>query len=102
MRIPNRDRQVVKAQFLPIIIDGVFVIISFNTLIVNGESVMINRRTAQAATNADAFAGARHSCQDNLNAKTIATLGLSSIFAKILNLDEKRSINLGNCQVSLI
>ena len=102
MRVPNRDRQVVKVQFLPIIVNGVFVMITFTTLIIDGGFAMLNRRTAQAATDAGALAGAKRACLSQSDAKTVATIDLSSFIAKLLDLEKVISVNLGNCQVFLL
>ena len=62
MKSPNRNSKLEKAQILPIVVIGVIVIIALAALIIDGGSLMLNRRTAQAAADAGAMAGARELC----------------------------------------
>jgi len=72
MRVPNRFSQLEKAQFLPIVVIGVIVMIAFAALLIDGGAVMLNRRTAQAAADAGALAGAKRACLGNSDAKAVA------------------------------
>ena len=49
-------------QVIPLIVFMIFVIIGFVALILDGGAIMSNRRTAQAAADAGALAGARRIC----------------------------------------
>lgn len=71
MKIPNRFNQIEKAQFLPIVVIGMIVMIAFAALIIDGGAVMLNRRTAQNAADAGALAGARSACL-KLDAEAVA------------------------------
>lgn len=71
MRVPKRYSQIEKAQVLPIVVIGVIVMIAFAALIIDGGAVMLNRRTAQAAADAGALAGARSACL-KLDAEAVA------------------------------
>jgi len=51
-----------KGQILPILVVGLIIIISMTALILDGGSVMVNRRRAQNAADAGALAGARDLC----------------------------------------
>lgn len=51
-----------KAQVLPVVVIALVVLILFAALIVDGGSIMVNRREAQAAADAGAMAGARELC----------------------------------------
>ncbi|MCJ7622736.1 MAG: Tad domain-containing protein [Anaerolineaceae bacterium] len=62
MKNTNRFSKLEKAQVLPIVVVALFVIIAFAALIIDGGSIMLNRRTAQASADAGAMAGARQLC----------------------------------------
>ncbi|MRS04958.1 hypothetical protein EG832_17345, partial [bacterium] len=51
-----------KGQVLPIVVIGLIVVISMTALILDGGSVMVNRRRAQNAADAGALAGAHDLC----------------------------------------
>ena len=51
-----------KGQILPIVVIGLIVVISMTALILDGGSVMVNRRRAQNAADAGALAGAHDLC----------------------------------------
>jgi len=51
-----------KAQVLPILAIAMIVMVMFAALIIDGGSIMVNRREAQAAADAGAMAGARELC----------------------------------------
>ena len=52
------------AQVLPIVVIGILVIIMLAALLLDGGVLMLNRRTAQAAADSGALAGARMICMD--------------------------------------
>jgi len=62
MKITNRFSKLEKAQALPILVVALIVMIVFAALIIDGGSIMLNRRTAQAAADAGAMAGAWETC----------------------------------------
>ena len=62
MKITNRFSKFEKAQALPILVIALIVMITFAALIIDGGSIMLNRRTAQAAADAGAMAGAWELC----------------------------------------
>jgi hypothetical protein len=62
MKIANRFSKLEKAQVLPIVVVALIVMIVFAALIIDGGSIMLNRRTAQASADAGALAGARELC----------------------------------------
>jgi hypothetical protein len=62
MKITNRFSKLEKAQVLPIVAVALIVLIAFAALIIDGGSIMVNRRTAQAAADAGALAGAWELC----------------------------------------
>lgn len=62
MKIINRFSKLEKAQVLPIVVAAFIVLLAFAALIIDGGSIMLNRRTAQAAADAGAMAGARELC----------------------------------------
>lgn len=51
-----------KGQILPIVVIGLVVLIGFAALILDGGALFLNRRTAQAAADAGALAGAHEIC----------------------------------------
>ena len=51
-----------KAQTLPTVVVAFLVLVAFSALVIDGGSIMLNRRTAQAAADAGAMAGARELC----------------------------------------
>jgi len=62
MKITYRFSKLEKAQVLPIMVVVFIVLIGFSALLIDGGSIMLNRRTAQAAADAGAMAGARELC----------------------------------------
>jgi hypothetical protein len=62
MRNSNVFKQFEKAQIIPIVVVALIVLIAFAALLIDGGSIMLNRRTAQAAADAGAMAGARELC----------------------------------------
>ncbi len=62
MKTTNRFSKLEKAQVLPIVVVALIVMIAFAALIIDGGSIMLNRRTAQAAADAGAMAGAWELC----------------------------------------
>jgi len=62
MKTTNRFSKLEKAQVLPIVVVAFVVLIGFAALLIDGGSIMLNRRTAQAAADAGAMAGARELC----------------------------------------
>jgi len=62
MKITNRFSKLEKAQVLPIVVAAFVVLVAFAALLIDGGSIMLNRRTAQAAADAGAMAGARELC----------------------------------------
>lgn len=72
MKNINRDRKLEKAQVLPIVVIIMFVLIALAALIIDGGSILLNRRTAQAAADAGALAGAQRACLGKLDAKSVA------------------------------
>jgi Flp pilus assembly protein TadG len=57
-------RKFEKAQILPIVAIGMFAIIGLAAILLDGGVLMANRRSAQAAADAGALAGARLSCKE--------------------------------------
>jgi hypothetical protein len=62
MNNPIRFSRFEKAQALPLIVVIVLAVTAFAALMVDGGAIMLNRRTAQAAADAGAMAGARELC----------------------------------------
>jgi len=62
MKTTNQFRKLEKAQVLPFVVVAMIVLVAFAALIIDGGSIMLNRRTAQAAADAGAMAGARELC----------------------------------------
>ena len=61
-----------KGQVIPLAVVMLFVVIGMVALIVDGGAVMSNRRTAQAAADAGALAGAQRACLGYNDAKAVA------------------------------
>ncbi|MFH1446711.1 MAG: pilus assembly protein TadG-related protein, partial [Chloroflexota bacterium] len=61
-----------KGQMIPLVVLMLFVIIGMVALILDGGSIMSNRRTAQAAADAGALAGAQRACLGKSDAKSVA------------------------------
>jgi len=61
-----------KGQMIPLVVILMFVIIGMVALILDGGSIMSNRRTAQAAADAGALAGAQRICAGEADAKGVA------------------------------
>lgn len=61
-----------KGQVIPLVIVMFFVIIGMVALIIDGGAIMFNRRTAQAAADAGALAGAQRACLGKNDAKSVA------------------------------
>ncbi len=61
-----------KAQVMPLVVLMMFVIIGMSALILDGAAIMSNRRTAQAAADAGALAGAQRACMGKSDAKAVA------------------------------
>jgi hypothetical protein len=59
-------------QLIPIVVLLLFVILGMVALILDGGSIMSNRRTAQAAADAGALAGAQRLCEGKSDAKAVA------------------------------
>jgi len=59
-------------QVIPLIVLMLFVIIGMVALILDGGSIMSNRRSAQAAADAGAMAGAQRACSGHDDAKAVA------------------------------
>ncbi len=59
-------------QVIPLVVLMIFVIIGMVALILDGGSIMSNRRTAQAAADAGALAGAQRVCLGKSDAKSVA------------------------------
>jgi hypothetical protein len=59
-------------QVIPLVVLLLVVILSMVALILDGGSIMSNRRTAQAAADSGALAGAQRACSGQLDAKTVA------------------------------
>ncbi|HUS88917.1 MAG TPA: pilus assembly protein TadG-related protein, partial [Desulfosporosinus sp.] len=62
MKINNRFSKFEKAQVMPALLVALIILIVFAALIIDGGSIMLNRRTAQASADAGAMAGARELC----------------------------------------
>jgi len=62
MKTTNRFSKLEKAQVLPIVVVALIVLIAFAALIIDGGSIMLNRRIAQASADAGALAGAWELC----------------------------------------
>jgi hypothetical protein len=63
MKSTYRFKEHEKAQILPVLVVALIVLIMFAAVIIDGGSIMLNRRTAQAAADAGALAGARELCE---------------------------------------
>jgi len=61
-----------KGQVIPLVVVMLFAILGMTALILDGGSVLSNRRTAQAAADAGALAGAKRVCYGNLDGKVVA------------------------------
>ena len=61
-----------KGQVIPMVILMFFVIIGMVALVIDGGALMSNRRTAQAAADAGALAGAQRACMGFNDAKAVA------------------------------
>ncbi|HSN94300.1 MAG TPA: pilus assembly protein TadG-related protein [Anaerolineaceae bacterium] len=61
-----------KGQVLPLVVIMFFVIIGMVALVLDGGAIMSNRRTAQAAADAGALAGAKRACLGKTDAKVVA------------------------------
>lgn len=110
----KRENPRENGQVIPIVIVLIFAVFLMIALLLDGSSLMLKRRQAQAAADAGALAGARELCQDassavvinvaesyaNLNDASTSqasvagglvtvqtTVGSSSFFAKIFNAD---------------
>jgi len=59
-------------QVIPLLVVMIFVIIGMVALILDGGAIMSNRRTAQAAADAGALAGAQRVCLGKSDAKSVA------------------------------
>jgi hypothetical protein len=59
-------------QVIPLVVVMLFVIIGMVALIIDGGAIMSNRRTAQAAADAGALAGAQRACLGYNDAKSVA------------------------------
>lgn len=62
MNIKKQFKPFEKAQVIPTIVVVMLVLIAFSALVIDGGSIILNRRTAQAAADASALAGARAIC----------------------------------------
>lgn len=113
MKKTNQFHRFEKGQVLPALVIALLVLLIFAALVIDGGAIMLNRRTAQAAADAGAIAGARELCSSTgadpidvalnytqLNEATNAeaqlvdglisvttTVTNDSFFAKILNED---------------
>ena len=65
MKSVKKIHNIEKAQILPIVALMIVVLIAFAALLLDGGSIISNRRTAQAAADAGALAGAYHLCENN-------------------------------------
>ena len=63
MKKISLNKKIEYGQVIPLVVLMLFVIIGMVALIVDGGSIMSNRRTAQAAADAGALAGAQRACQ---------------------------------------
>ena len=68
----NRIQKLETAQILPFVVLTLFVLIAFSALLLDGGMLMSNRRTAQAAADSGALAGARLLCGQDTAAKRTA------------------------------
>lgn len=62
MNVKKQFKQFEKAQVLPTAVMAFFVLIAFSALVIDGGSIMLNRRSSQTAADAGALAGARELC----------------------------------------
>jgi hypothetical protein len=65
--------QVERGQIVPLVVLMLFMILAMVALLLDGGSLMLNRRTAQASADAGALAGAREICNDSPSATVIDT-----------------------------
>jgi len=63
-----------KGQVIPLVVLLLFAIISMAALILDGGAILSGRRTAQAAADAGALAGAQRACIGEMDAKAVAEL----------------------------
>jgi Flp pilus assembly protein TadG len=68
----KKINQLEKGQIIPLVIVSFVVIIGMVALITDGGAIMSNRRTAQAAADAGALAGAQRACLGYNDAKAVA------------------------------
>lgn len=61
-----------KGQMIPLVVILMFVILGMVALVIDGGSIMSNRRTAQAAADAGALAGAQRICEGHGDAVAVA------------------------------
>lgn len=70
-KLSNRHKML-KGQVIPLVVFMMFVIIAIVALILDGGAIMSNRRTAQAAADAGALAGAQRLCYGKSDAQAVA------------------------------
>ena len=70
-KFQNKNK-LITGQVIPLLVVMIFVIIGMVALILDGGSIMSNRRTAQAAADAGALAGAQRVCLGKSDAKSVA------------------------------
>jgi hypothetical protein len=61
----KNHRKLEKGQIIPVVVFAMIALIAMAALILDGSSIMLNRRTAQNAADAGALAGARVMCRDD-------------------------------------
>jgi Flp pilus assembly protein TadG len=78
-------RKVETAQIIPIVVIGLLVIIMFAALLVDGGGLLLNRRTAQAAADAGALAGARKLCAGDTSANRSLASSAANLYVTLNN-----------------
>lgn len=72
MKLKNRISKFEKGQIIPIVAILILVMIAFAALFLDGGAIMSNRRTAQAAADAGALAGAQRICEGATAANVVS------------------------------
>ena len=88
-----------KGQVLPILVIGILVIIMMAALMIDGGMLMAHRRTAQAAADAGALAGAAYLCPNDYQESTAISKANEFALANINN-DHKSSSGTSNATVT--
>lgn len=96
MKNTNRFSKLEKGQVLPLVVVVVLALVAFAALLIDGGSIMLNRRTAQAAADAGAMAGARELC----SASGASPLDVARNYA-LMNGAESANVQIVNGSVAV-